>query len=234
MFFQQSAWYDGALHFFDNGNFFDILSRKRVFVVIPSPPYVYNAINTHVYCRAKLKPYFQHFFHKNDGILFFGKFPNAIQPNTLNWPRSLFKKWPLSIKCNGLCSIGEFVKKTKNKCLEFVRNAKFFHFQTFLPRVPKFCQNWTCLKRSINIICYGEKIKLWRLFLFWQKNVKTTLFFDLRPQNRHFPKNVPKKLLASNTAQNSGAKIEFLKGLPFGFLPKMACFQKHPMLTNTK
>ena len=31
-----------------------------------------------------------------------------------------------------------------------------------------------------------------------------------------------------------GPKIEFLKGLPFEFLPKMACFQKHPMLTNTK
>ena len=83
-FFKQSAWYDGALHFFDNGNFFDILSRKRVFVVNPSPPYVYNAINTHVYCRAKIKPYFQHFFTKMMGYFFFGKFPNAIQPNTLN------------------------------------------------------------------------------------------------------------------------------------------------------
>ena len=30
------------------------------------------------------------------------------------------------------------------------------------------------------------------------------------------------------------AKIEFSKGLPFEFLPKMACFQKHPILTKTK
>ena len=113
-FFQQSAWYDGPLHKIDKGNFFDILSRKRVFVVISSPPYVYNAINTHVYCRAKIKPYFQHFFTKMMGYFFFGKFPNAIQPNTLNWPRSLLKKWSMSIKCNGLCSIGEFAKNTKN------------------------------------------------------------------------------------------------------------------------
>ena len=74
-FFQQSAWYDGALHFFDNGNFFDILSRKRVFVVNPSPPYVYNAINTHVYCRAKIKPYFQHFFTKIMGYYFLANSP---------------------------------------------------------------------------------------------------------------------------------------------------------------
>ena len=70
-FFQQSAWYDGPLHKIDKGNFFDILSRKRVFVVISSPPYVYNAINAHVYCRAKTKPSFQHFSTKIMGYYLF-------------------------------------------------------------------------------------------------------------------------------------------------------------------
>ena len=41
---------------------------------------------------------------------FFGKSPNAIHPITLNWRRSLFKKWPLSIECIWLYSIGEFAK----------------------------------------------------------------------------------------------------------------------------
>ena len=50
--------------------FLIVLSRKRVFVVISSPPYVYNAINTHVYCRAKIKPSFQHFSTKIMGYYF--------------------------------------------------------------------------------------------------------------------------------------------------------------------
>ena len=147
-FFQQSAWYDGALHKIDKGNFFDILSRTRVFVVISSPPYIYNVINAHVYCRAKKKTFYSTLFHKNNGILIFGKFPNAIQPNTLNWPRSLFKKWPSSIKCDGMYSIRRFAKKTKNKCLKFVWKAKFFHFEIFSLPVAKIFQNRTCLKRS--------------------------------------------------------------------------------------
>ena len=72
------------------------------------------------------------------------------------------------------------------------------------------------------------------IFSILTKKCKNHTFFWSPPPNGHFPKNVPKKLLASNTAQNSGPKIEFLKGLPFGFLPKMACFHKHTMLTNTK
>ena len=74
-FFQQSAWYDEPLHKINQANFLIVLSRKRVFVVIPSPPYVYNASNVHVYCRAKLKPYFQHFFTKMMGYFFLANPP---------------------------------------------------------------------------------------------------------------------------------------------------------------
>ena len=80
----------------------------------------------------------------------------------------------------------------------------------------------------------GENDKIWRFFRFEQKNVKSHICFWSPPPNDHFSKNVQKKLLASNTAQNSGPKIEFSKGLPFEFLPKMACFQKHSILTKTK
>ena len=55
--------------------FLIVLSRKRVFVVISSPPYVYNAINAHVYCRAKTKPSFQHFSTKIMGYYFLANSP---------------------------------------------------------------------------------------------------------------------------------------------------------------
>ena len=72
------------------------------------------------------------------------------------------------------------------------------------------------------------------IFSILTKKCKNHTFFWSPPPNGHFSKNVQKKLLASNTVQNSGPKIEFSKGLPFEFLPKMACFQKHPILTKTK
>ena len=60
------------------------------------------------------------------------------------------------------------------------------------------------------------------------KKWKNHTFFWSPPPDGHFPKNVQKKLLASNTAQNSGPKIGCSKGVPFECLQKMTIFKnKH-------
>ena len=52
-FFQQSAWYDEPLHFFDNGNFLIVLSVKLTFLCFFLFPRLLTTFMA-VYCRAKI------------------------------------------------------------------------------------------------------------------------------------------------------------------------------------
>jgi len=137
-FFQQSAWYDGPLHKIDKGNFFDILSRKRVFVVISSPPYVYNAINTHVYCRAKIKPSFQHFSTKIMGYYFLANSPMLYnQIHSIDHGHFL-KSDRRQLSVMACIALGNLPKKRKISVWNLYEKPNFFIFRFFSPLWLKY------------------------------------------------------------------------------------------------
>ena len=111
--------------------------------------------------------------------------------------------------------------------------SKKSNFEISLPGITNFC-HFFLTKKSLKIGLPLEKtVKKWK-FDIQKKKWKKPLFLLLRPQMSILIKKRKKCFVFSVKRQKKGPKIKEVKVYTFTFFPKMAIFEKLPILTNRK